>query len=256
MKNSLRHLTILLLAAAVASPAAAAYWDDDCDEIGQRSASAPADGVKRVRVEARAGDLKIVGRPGAAKVEASGEACGYDAHRLAEVRLDAQRKGDEVVVTVTIPDGKGSAQLDLEVIVPAGAELIVDDTSGSMEITNVAALQVDDNSGEIEITDVAGDVTIDDNSGEIDVRNARGQVRVKDGSGEISIVDAGSVRIDSDGSGEITIERIAGDVYIDEDGSGSINVASIGGDFTVDDDGSGGIDHRDVRGKVTIPSRD
>lgn len=255
MNNSLRNLTILLLAAAVASPAAA-LWDDDCDETGHRSASAPAEGVKRVRVDARAGDLKIVGRPGATKVEASGEACGSTAGRLADVRLDAERKGDEVRVTVTIPDGQGSAQLDLEVIVPAGAELIVDDTSGSMEITNVAALQVDDNSGEIEISDIAGDVTIDDNSGEIEVRNVRGQVRIKDGSGEISIADAGSVRIDSDGSGEITIDRIAGDVYIDEDGSGSINVASIGGDFTVDDDGSGGIDHKDVRGKVTIPSRD
>jgi hypothetical protein len=229
--------TLILAAGLVASPVLA----DDCAHKAEREAALDAGGARSVRIEAAAGELRIEGKTGQTRVEARGIACASSEQVLGQIRLNATRQGDVIVVKVVIPEGSSwgwneQARLDLTVTVPRIMPLDVDDGSGSAEIAHVGNLTVRDGSGELSVTDVAGDLRIDDGSGSIEVAGVTGNVRLSDGSGSIRVRDVG------------------GSVTVEEDGSGSIDVAGVKGDFTVSHDGSGGIEHRGVAGQVRIPS--
>ncbi len=124
-----------------------------------------------------------------------------------------------------------SAAVDLEVSIPRGLAIFVDDGSGSMQIS-----------------DVHSDVSIDDGSGSIEVSGATNVV-VDDGSGSVRIVNVtGDVEVE-DGSGDIKVQAVGGTVTID-DGSGGIIVSDVGLDLDIVDDGSGSVHIADVRGAV------
>ncbi len=229
---------------------------DDCDHTAPREDFVDAGGAERVIIDVGAGSLKVNGREGADVVQVRGEACASSEKLLEDIQLRVERSGDRVRIVAEMPDstwGSSTARLDLDIEVPAGVEVAIDDGSGEIEVRNVGSLDIDDGSGEIEIEEVAGDVRIDDGSGEIEIKNARGEVRIEDGSGEIELRSVGSVVIEDDGSGEIDIVGVAGDVMVRSDGSGSITVRDVGGDFTVRNDGSGDIHHDGVAGRVSIP---
>jgi hypothetical protein len=229
-----------LFVMALLAPAgtAAAGWSD-CGHRSPREADVQVNGARRIRVIARAGDLKIQGRAGSSTVAVHGTACSSRESGLAEIKLIAERRGDEIYVEASMPDEwfGGARGLDLALDVPSSIPLDVDDSSGSVEIRDVAALEIEDSSGGLRIENVAGAVT------------------VRDGSGDVVIDRAGSVLIADDGSGSVRISGVKGSVVVRDDGSGSIDVSDVGGDFTVEHDGSGGIDHDGVRGTVRIPRR-
>ena len=229
---------LYVMAFLASAGTAGAGWSD-CGHRAPREATVQIDGAKRIRVIARAGDLKIQGRPGASTVAVHGTACSSRESGLDEIKLIAERRGDEVYVEASMPDewSGGARGLDLTLDVPSSLPLDVEDGSGSATIRDVAALKIDDGSGELRIENVAGAVT------------------VSDGSGEIVIDHAGSVVIAEDGSGSVRITGVKGSVVVRDDGSGSIDVSDIGGDFAVEHDGSGGITHDGVRGAVRIPRR-
>lgn len=245
-----------LLALTLVLVAGAAYAD--CDHEADREATVDADGVRLIEIDAGAGTLEVEGREGATRVEARGTACASRESALDEIRIATRRSGDRLRVVAEIPDGRywDEARLDLEVSVPAGVAVKVDDGSGSLRVRKVGSLEIDDGSGSIDVEDVAGDVEIDDGSGEIDVRGVGGEVRINDGSGSIDVRRAGAVVIEDDGSGEIDLAEIDGDVLVRSDGSGSISARDVGGDFTVRRDGSGGIRYDRVAGRVSVPERD
>jgi DUF4097 and DUF4098 domain-containing protein YvlB len=174
-------------------------------------------------------------------VEARGTACASSEQMLGQIRIDATRQGDVIVVKVEIPERKSAwswneqARLDLTVMVPRTMPLSIDDGSGSAEIAHVGTLKMTDGSGELTVSDVVGDVDIEDGSGSIEVTGVTGDVRL------------------SDGSGSMTVRDVGGSVTVEEDGSGSIDVVGVKGDFTVASDGSGGIEHRNVAGLVKVP---
>jgi hypothetical protein len=233
MKAAL-YVVVLLASAGTAG----AGWSE-CSHRAPREATVQAGGARRIRVIARAGDLKIQGRQGASTVAVHGTACSSRESGLAEIKLIAERRGDEIYVEASMPEEwfGGARGLDLTLEVPSSLPLDVEDGSGSAEIRDVAALKIGDGSGELQIENVAG------------------EVRVTDGSGDIVIDRAGSVLIEEDGSGGIRITGVKGSVVVRDDGSGSIEVSDVGGDFAVEHDGSGGIEHEGVRGAVTIPRR-
>lgn len=231
-------ISVLILAAALAAGPAAA---DDCPHRAEREAGLDAGGARSVRIEAAAGELRIEGRTGQTRVEARGTACASSEQVLGQIRLNATRRGDVIVVKVEIPERSSwgwneQARLDLTVIVPRIMPLDVYDGSGSADIAHVGNLSVHDGSGELAVSDVTGDLAITDGSGSIEVSGVTGNVRLRDGSGSIGV------------------RNVGGSVTVEEDGSGSIDVAGVKGDFTVTRDGSGGIDHRDVAGQVRVPS--
>ncbi|MEJ2128527.1 MAG: hypothetical protein P8X81_06740 [Woeseiaceae bacterium] len=124
-----------------------------------------------------------------------------------------------------------SPTIDLDVQVPYGLALAVDDGSGS-----------------IRIDDVRSAVIVDDGSGSLRIQGAT-SVKIDDGSGSVTVTDvSGNVDIE-DGSGSITVERVGGSVTID-DGSGGIDVNDVEHDLTIIDDGSGGLNATNVRGDV------
>jgi len=230
----------------------------DCDHTADREAFVDAAGARLIEIEAGAGSLEVEGRDGLSQVEVRGTACASREGDLDDVRIVTRRSGDRVTVIAEIPDGRvwGEARLDLEIAVPAGLAVKIDDGSGSLRARKVASLEIVDGSGEIDVEEVAGDLVIDDGSGGIRVRGVGGEVRIEDGSGEIDVNRAGSVVIEEDGSGEIDVAEVDGDVLVRADGSGGISVREVGGDFTVRRDGSGGIRHEGVAGRVSVPERD
>lgn len=236
MKMTLGALTLVVVPAA--------GFAQNYDE--PRNATVSASGATLLKVDARAGQVRITGRADLTEVRVRGTARASSRGLLADINVEAVREGSEIRVRAVLPehrdccDWNDEALLDLVIETPASLALNVGDTSGDMTIESVAAkVRVEDTSGEIRVRDAGGDVWINDTSGGIDVRGVKG-----------------SVDIDEDSSGEIEIYDITGSVHVGRDSSGSIDVSRVGGDFVVEHDGSGSIDYDGVKGKVDIPRKD
>jgi hypothetical protein len=230
----------------------------ECRHSAPRQARLEAAGAESLRVVARSGLLKVEGRPGLAAVEVDGTACASREGLLERIRLRAERRGGELYVEAELPESdwfwSGETRLDLELRVPEGLRLDVEDGSGGIEIRGVSALRLDDGSGEVSVEHVAGDVRVVDGSGSLRVFKVGGALRVRDGSGELEVRDvAGPVTIEEDGSGPIDVQEARQDVTVRRDGSGSISVRHVAGDFVVEHDGSGGVRYEDVGGSVRLP---
>lgn len=265
-----------LLACILAVPAHA----NDCKHTTHRTANSAGPDIKRVVVEAGAGDLVVRGSAGS-DVKVDGRACASTAALLDEIKVEIRRDGDTVYVRTVLPELSGVlfafsryAYLDVTVDVPKTATMKIDDSSGDMRVSDVQGaaitdtsgdqtlehiagdLDVTDSSGEIRITDVRGSLRLSDSSGDIDVDNVQGDVLVTvDSSGDMDIRHVtGGVHIVNDSSGDIEIQDVKRDVLIDEDSSGGILVRDVGGNFTVGSDGSGGIHYERVAGTVHVPT--
>ncbi|HKU14006.1 MAG TPA: DUF4097 family beta strand repeat-containing protein [Steroidobacteraceae bacterium] len=264
-----------LLACATISPARA----EDCRHTADRTANVAAGDVKRVVIEAGAGDLTVRGGQGS-EVKATGRTCASSAALLDESKLEIRRDGDTVYLRTVLPDanerlfGIGNyAYMDVTVDLPRTVMLKLEDSSGDMDVSDVQGativdssgdqtlqriggnLDVADSSGEIKIVDVRGNLQLKDSSGDVDVDGVQGNVLVTvDSSGDLAIRHVtGGVHIQSDSSGDIEIADVKRDVLIDEDNSGGIRVQDVGGNFTVGSDGSGGIHYDRVAGTVRVP---
>jgi len=236
------------------SPALANAWDR-CEASAPREAREDAAGITRIEIDAGAGSLHVDGRDGVTGVHATGKACAEDPDDLDEVQIRMTRSGGTLRIETRLARD-GDTRLDLEIEMPKGLALEVEDSSGELEIRGAGATRIQDSSGSIELSDVTGDVSIRDGSGSIEVRQVAGDVRVEDGSGSIEIERVqGSVIVEDDGAGGIRISEVSRDVHIEEDGSGSIDVRDVGGDFRVDRDGSGSVRYHDVTGEVSVPHR-
>jgi hypothetical protein len=234
-------LQLATVALVVVLPTAA--WAQDYDEL--RNATVNAAGATTLKIDARAGQLRVTGRTDITEVRVRGTARASSRGLLADIKLEAVRNGNEVTVRAILPDYHDTnwntqALLDLVIEAPATLPLDINDSSGDMTIENVAAkTRIEDSSGNIRVRDAGGDLWIDDSSGGIDIRGVKG-----------------SVDIDEDSSGEIEIYDVTGSVRVGRDSSGSIDVSRVGGDFVVEHDGSGSIDYDGVKGKVDIPRKD
>lgn len=236
----MRLLTICAAALAF-MPGMAFAYDYEYEE--QRELSIDASGLGELRIDAGAGSLEVTGRPGATSIDVDAlvqvdGAKGDEAREFIEkrMRLELDQKGDRAVLVADFQNNMSSKSgaIRLEVTVPEGIDIDVDDGSGSITIRRtMGSVVIDDGSGSITVSDAA-DVELDDGSGSIDVADASGTVRINDGSGSIKV------------------RRVGGDVFVD-DGSGSITVRDVQGNFTVIDDGSGSISHNNVMGSVDVP---
>lgn len=256
----MRPLWLVFLALASALPISTAAAQR-CAFSAERTATVSLAGLQHARIAARAGSLRIEGRPGLQEIRARGSACASSRRLLDEIRFDAGRDGTEARLLVETPEMNGGgnqyASLDLVIEVPESLGLHVSDSSGDLEIRRVGGLTLDDSSGEIEIEDVRGSIDLTDSSGNVEIEGVRGDVRLKDSSGNLNVRDVtGSVLVESDSSGDIELSGISGDAEVGTDSSGDISVTRVRGDFTVRRDGSGGIRYREIAGRVQIPDRD
>lgn len=230
----------LILMGMFAASLAQADWND-YEEV--RELELDAGGVEMFRIDAGAGSLKVDGVRGSEiRVTAT---IGVNtrnedkARKAIEERmtLTLERDGDTADLVSSFDNGMfgKNGWIALEIEMPKGMKLVVDDGSGSIVIRDTEAdVVVDDGSGSLQVYNV-GALEIDDGSGSIKVEGANGDVSIVDGSGSISVrgVD-GSVTID-DGSGSISVADVERDLNVIEDGSGSVTVADVRGDVEIDD---------------------
>ena len=231
----------------------------DCRYELDREVEIPVSDASLLSIVAGSGELAVEGRAGQSQVLAVGRVCASDEAYLEDLQVTVERVGSEIVLSAHYPEsrgwgGRGTARIDLDVSMPLGMAVDIDDSSGSMEVFGSGDLGIDDSSGSIHVVGANGSVRIDDSSGGLEVRDVAGDVELRDGSGGIDVRDVqGIVRV-SDGSGGIEIAEVDQDVVVEADGSGSIDVRSVGGDFVVERDGSGGIRYSDIEGRVDVPA--
>lgn len=227
-----------------------------------RNAVVDATGAHLLRIESGAGILRIEGKPGLTQVQVRGTARAGSESLLREVKVIAERRGEEVFIKTELPDDSfswfrsgGSPALDLVIEIPQGLAANVTDGSGDTRIAGVGALDATDGSGEFEVNG-ASSVHIRDGSGGLLISNVQGDVVVRDGSGDMAVRNvAGSFTVESDGSGGIYATDIRGSVIVENDGSGELNATRVGGDFIVRHKGSGSVTYSAVTGRVEIPAR-
>ena len=206
-----------------------------------------------LEVEAGAGRLTIAGAEDSGVIRVSATLCASDRERLEalEVSLDGLRIGTDYP-----SGGRGAgnnyARIDLEIEVPAGTNVHVEDSSGSLTIDGVGDVELQDGSGSVHIENV-GSVLVEDGSGSLRIQDANGDVEVRDGSGSMTIRGVTGGVLIEDGSGSIGIEAVGGSVRIDEVGAGGVNVRDVEGDLVVTDGRRERIRYSDVRGVVDLP---
>ena len=226
----------ILITLFVASLAQAA-WNEHTET---REMQLDAGGVRILEIDAGAGSMDVKGVQGVDSIIVNAtivvsDSDEDDAVKLidSKMKLSLENHGNRAVLVSDFERGMfGSghdARIDLEITVPAGLALRIDDGSGSIDILDVAADGViDDGSGSIDVSNVAT-LVIDEGSGSIDVAEAAGDVSITDGSGSISVRSVGgSVTID-DGSGSIKVNDVEKDLVIVDDGSGSQSFTDIRG---------------------------
>ncbi len=231
--------SIILMAMFSASLASAAW--NGYEEV--RELTLGTQGIDALSIDAGAGSLDIVGvsETGEITVTATIKVPGRNddkARRKIEENmvLTLEQDGDKAVLKSWFEQGAfgwgDSPTIELEVRMPEGLHLGVDDGSGSIEVRNVR-----------------GDIEIDDGSGSLTMKDVGGQIDIDDGSGSVVLSGAGGDVSINDGSGSITVRDVAGSVVVD-DGSGGIDVSDIEEDLIIVDDGSGGLDFSNIGGRV------
>ena len=199
---------------------------NDYTEI--RNLELDADEIEELSIDAGAGSMDITGIAGAKKitVKAIIEVPDVDDDKALriierEMKLSLDRSGSDALLNASFERrfmgfGSHSARINIEISVPQGIAVIIDDGSGSIDVKNVAHVKIDDGSGSIDVERASGDVSIIDGSGSITVRDVQGSVTIDDGSGgiEVSDVEKDLIIID-DGSGGFTFSDIRGTVEQD-----------------------------------------
>jgi DUF4097 and DUF4098 domain-containing protein YvlB len=228
----------LVVMAMFASSLTYAAWNGYTET---RDLELATDGIDILEIDAGAGGIVVTGAADASNITVIAtihvDDDEDDAIKTIEKHLvlKLEKVHDKAILDAYFDQNgwgfRKSASVDIEVTIPHGLAIYVDDGSGPMQIE-----------------DVQSDVRIDDGSGSIEVSGAS-SVIVDDGSGSMRIVGVtGDVEVE-DGSGDITIQAIGGTVTID-DGSGSIDVRDVEQDLDIVDDGSGSVRIADVRGSV------
>jgi hypothetical protein len=231
--------TLLMLVMFAANLVHAAWTDYE----EKRELSLNADGVEALQIEAGAGSLDVTGAPGATKIVVAAliRVPDADADKARQIIsedlvLSLGRDGRNAELKGYFRNSRrllgNSPGVDLEVRVPEGMSLDIEDGSGSVEVRNVR--------GDIELTDGSGSIRMSDVGGTLRVRDGSGSIAIQDAGGDIEIVD---------GSGSINVARVQGNVTI-EDGSGSMDISDVSGNLSIPEDGSGSVDYSGISGRV------
>ena len=224
---------------------------ENCQFSERRDALVDIQSATKVKIIARAGSLRIEGRPDVSQVRVGGIGCARSKDVLDGIELVAENTGDQIFIRTIFRRSAGS--LDMAIEVPATLLVDLDDSTGDLELQNLASLELVDGAGEIQISGILGSATLKDGKGNMIITGVGGTLSIDDVSGFIVASSIGQdVIIEDDSEGDITISDIEGRVLIKEDGSGDIDIRNIGGDATIIFDGSQDIIATNVGGNFTV----
>jgi len=204
--------------------------------------------VRIVELEVEAGTLLIVGDRDGSAGSLRAEFRGPGQATLEGLELTHSVEGERLRIVSRTSRSRGL--IDIELRLPAGVELRIDDGSGSIRVDGIdGRVSIEDGSGSIAVSDLGSDLRVRDGSGSVSVDRVSGTVHVEDGSGSIRVTSTGgSVEI-HDGSGSISVTGAGGDVTVRDD-SGSIRVRDVDGRFRLLSDGSGSVSTNRIRGGI------
>ena len=226
-------LVMAMFAASLSHAAWNGYTEDRNLELDTR-------GISAFKVDAGAGSLEVTGVADlqSIHVKATIKVPDHTSDKAREIIasdliLSLEKVRDRATLKAYFDHNSwgfgDSPTVDLEIRVPHGLALDVDDSSGSLQVIGVASdVVIDDGSGSIKIEQVKS-VSIDDGSGSINVISVQGDVSIEDGSGSISVQQVGGSVVIDDGSGGIDVHDVEHDLIIVDDGSGSVNVTDVRG---------------------------
>ena len=145
-----RHgLSTLALMTLALAPATSLAGLDGCKVTAERAGGVNAGGVEKVVIRAGAGDLKVVGRGNAVRIEARGVACAAKQALLDETQLSVRREGNIVYVETALPHDSVTgwtwgdndyAYIDLGVALPANIPVETIDSSGDADFEDLGSL--------------------------------------------------------------------------------------------------------------------
>jgi len=222
----------------------------------QKELTLTASSLKKLDIEAGAGELTIQGSDHATEITVTADIYTSNESK-SSYELELSDSGSNAfLIAKTNNSGSWmgkSPHIDLVVTVPSRMMLDVIDGSGKLDIANIdGAISITDGSGDLSVNNINNHVSIVDGSGEIELTNIIGSVDIEDGSGKIILNDIDGNLTIADGSGSIYARSISGNADIN-DGSGDLTVKQVTGIITLDD-GSGDIDIEGAGGLKIIES--
>jgi len=186
-------------------------WKDSCEFQAERVAHADAAGAESVLIRSGGGHLKVTGRAGATGLDVRGIACARDMGLLAASTVSVHRDGKVIYVEVRLAGddrslvgtSPGMPYMDVEISLPIGVAVQVDDWVGGVQIEAARKVLVRESSGDIEIRGVSGSVTIERvHASRIHVAHVGGDLTARRGT-----------------SGRIDYEAIRGKVVLPDRGN-------------------------------------
>lgn len=208
---------------------------DSCSYEEQLSFTLPASAISSLDVKAGAGMLQVSSSPDAQEITVSARVCASRKSGLEGMGIEHIVRGDTQFLWTHIPESRGIfwtsnySYIDLELIIPQGLAMQVEDGGGALEITGAGSVVLKDGSGAARIFGISGDVRVNDGSGSLTIEDVQGSVDVTDGSGALDIMNVAGVVTINDGSGDINVRGVRQELRIVESGSGSVRVDGVRG---------------------------
>lgn len=194
-----------------------------------------ADGLTKLVIDHRNGEIKILGNSNSDKIEvdALAKANGVSMDKL-ELKLEAQK--DTAYLDARFRGqflAMGSGAVDLEIKVPK--QLSLDITSHR--------------DGNIHISALSSNAKIDNINGDIQVSNLSGSLEIDNRDGDITIQEIGSDVVINNINGDIMVDQVDGSVEINV-GDGSLDINHVAKDATITKSGNGEIKVGEVKGRI------
>ncbi len=165
----MKILTCLVLAGSLASPLAMAQ---SCRYSRDINFDVELQGLTRLSIDVGAGELNVTGAQQSNPISVRAVACADSQRRLDDLDLRQDRQGDRLEIVSETEDsgwasgnwfGSNYAYIDVNISIPAG--LVID---------------IDDGSGDVTLRDVRGSFeTGDTGSGDVDYSSVEGRVDVR-----------------------------------------------------------------------------
>ena len=249
-----------LLLIALLSPGLALA--SDCEHSQDRSLALDLSGIRSVRIEIGASELRLA-PSGSADARFGARACASSTDLFDQLVLEQRREGDRLVI-VARRDGYSIgwstpkyAYFEIEAQLPAALAYEVKVGSGDADVSGLSALNADVGSGDLAVRGIAGLFEVEVGSGDVIARDV-GELRVNSvGSGDLEAADVrGDVLVRDIGSGDLDLRRVGGNVEIRSIGSGDADVDEVAGDLRVVRVGSGDVNPSRIGGRTELPADD
>jgi len=198
----------------------------DWVRTGEEERSFSAAGARRLTIENRVGDVKIVAGGPDVKVHAVASArVGSDAARgRGRVGISCESDG-RAGLRLRIPSQNDHSRVDLELKIPAALAVTVASAVGNVDIERLtSAVAVGSGAGNITVTDCTGPIDVHTSAGTTAISNARAGVTAATGAGDVRVEGARGAVHGHTGAGTVTLDHIVSDDVKATAGCGDVQV--------------------------------